>query len=49
MENNQARRCVIVGGATIERYDVIRAYLRDTDFYIFCKWYSCKDKDARTR
>lgn len=33
---NQARRCVIVGGAIIERYDSVRAYLHDTDYYIFC-------------
>lgn len=30
------RRCVIVGGADIGRYDRIRAYLREDDFYICC-------------
>ena len=36
MEDRQTRRCVIVGGAKIERYDSVRAYLRDTDYFIFC-------------
>lgn len=31
-----ARRCVIVGGADIGRYDCIRARLRENDFYICC-------------
>ena len=30
------KRCVIVGGADIERYDRIRAHLRADDFYICC-------------
>lgn len=30
------RRCVIVGGADIDRYDRIRTYLRTDDFYICC-------------
>ena len=30
------KRCVIVGGADIERYDRIRAHLREDDFYICC-------------
>lgn len=30
------RRCVIIGGADIGRYDRIRAYLRTDDFYICC-------------
>lgn len=30
------RRCVIVGGADIERYDRIRARLREDDFFIYC-------------
>lgn len=30
------RRCVIVGGADIERYDRIRARLREDDFFICC-------------
>lgn len=30
------KRCVIVGGATIENYDDIRKYLREGDFNIFC-------------
>lgn len=29
-------RCVIVGGAPIGRYDRIRTYLREDDFFIFC-------------
>lgn len=31
-----ARRCVIVGGADIGRYDRVRARLRADDFYICC-------------
>ena len=30
------RRCVIIGGADINNYDVIRTYLRPDDFIIFC-------------
>lgn len=30
------KRCVIIGGAEIKNYDVIRTYLRDEDFNIFC-------------
>ena len=30
------KRCVIIGGADIGNYDVIRTYLRDGDFNIFC-------------
>ena len=30
------RRCVIVGGAGIERYDIVRAQLREDDFFVFC-------------
>lgn len=30
------RRCVVIGGADITRYDRIRAYLREDDFYICC-------------
>lgn len=30
------RRCVIVGGADIGRYDRIRALLREDDFAVFC-------------
>lgn len=30
------RRCVIVGGADIERYDRIRARLQEDDFFICC-------------
>lgn len=30
------RRCVIIGGADIGRYDRIRGYLREGDFYICC-------------
>ena len=30
------RRCVIIGGADIGRYDRIRARLREDDFYICC-------------
>lgn len=29
-------RCVIVGGAKIGRYDMLREQLREGDFYIFC-------------
>ncbi len=30
------RRCVVIGGADIGRYDRIRAYLREDDHYICC-------------
>ena len=30
------KRCVIVGGAGIERYDIVRAQLREDDFFVFC-------------
>ena len=30
------RRCVIIGGAGIERYDIVRARLRDDDYFVFC-------------
>ncbi len=30
------KRCVIVGGAGIERYDAIRAYFHRDDFFIVC-------------
>lgn len=30
------RRCVVIGGADIRRYDRIRSYLRADDFYICC-------------
>ena len=30
------RRCVIVGGAGIDRYDIARAQLRGDDFFVFC-------------
>ena len=30
------RRCVVIGGAEIGRYDRIRAHLREDDYYICC-------------
>lgn len=30
------RRCVVIGGADIGRYDRIRAHLREDDFYVCC-------------
>lgn len=30
------QRCVVVGGADINRYDEIRAYFREDDFFVFC-------------
>lgn len=30
------RRCVIIGGATIERYDRVRRQLREDDYFVFC-------------
>lgn len=32
----RTERCVIVGGADIQRYDRVRAHLREDDFYICC-------------
>lgn len=29
-------RCVIIGGAVISRYNEIKNYLRDDDYYIYC-------------
>ena len=29
-------RCVIIGGAEIKKYPLIRGYLKENDFYIFC-------------
>lgn len=29
-------RCVIVGGASIGNYDIVRKYLREGDYYIIC-------------
>ena len=31
-----SRRCVIIGGAKISRYDLISGYLRPGDFNIYC-------------
>ena len=33
---NKMRRCVIIAGADIRNYDVIRTYLRPDDFIIYC-------------
>ena len=30
------KRCVIVGGAGIERYDLVQEALRADDFFVFC-------------
>lgn len=30
------KRCTIIGGADIGNYDIIRKYLRDDDFFVFC-------------
>lgn len=30
------KRCVIIGGGPIERYDIIRSYLSENDYCIFC-------------
>ncbi len=30
------KRCVIIGGAEIKKYDWVRSHLKDTDFNIFC-------------
>ncbi|MGX8774263.1 MAG: thiamine diphosphokinase [Bacillota bacterium] len=30
------KRCVIVGGAEIHRYDIVRARLREDDFFVCC-------------
>lgn len=35
-EGHDMKRCVIIGGADIGRYDRIRAHLREDDFYICC-------------
>ena len=29
-------RCVIIGGADITKYDLIKSHLREDDFYVFC-------------
>ena len=36
LKEERMRRCVIVGGAGIERYDKVRAQLREDDFFVFC-------------
>ena len=36
LREEDMRRCVIIGGAGIERYDIVRARLRDDDFFVFC-------------
>ncbi|MDO4489032.1 MAG: thiamine diphosphokinase [Eubacteriales bacterium] len=33
---DSGRRCVIVGGAGINDYELIRVYLRDNDYVIYC-------------
>lgn len=30
------KRCVIVGGADIEKYEIIKSYFDDNDFFIYC-------------
>ena len=30
------KRCVIIGGAAIEKYDIVKSCLGDNDFFIFC-------------
>ena len=30
------KRCVIVGGAEIKNYDLIRKYFKPEDFFIYC-------------
>ncbi len=30
------KRCVIIGGAGIDRYDLVRQALREDDFFVFC-------------
>lgn len=35
-ESSGGKRCVIIGGADIRRYDRVRTYLREGDFYICC-------------
>lgn len=30
------KRCVIIGGANIEKYDIVKDYLCDNDFFILC-------------
>lgn len=34
--NTEKTRCVVVGGAVIKNYDLIRRYLRDDDYLIYC-------------
>lgn len=29
-------RCVIIGGADITKYDLVKSHLREDDFYVFC-------------
>jgi len=36
LREEDMRRCVIIGGAGIERYDSVRARLRDDDYFVFC-------------
>ncbi len=36
MGTGNLRKCVIIGGASIRRYDRIRSYLREGDFFVFC-------------
>lgn len=36
LREEDMRRCVIIGGAGIERYDIVRARLRDDDYFVFC-------------
>lgn len=35
-KSQDTKRCVIIGGADIERYDYIRSHLREDDFFICC-------------
>ena len=35
-ENNNAKRCVIVGGADIEDYGRIRSSISENDYFVFC-------------
>ncbi len=30
------KRCVIIGGAEIKNYDIIRGYLKPDDYFVFC-------------
>ena len=36
LDRTEMKRCVIIGGADIERYDRVRGYLREDDFCICC-------------